>query len=1597
MADKKDDIISSVGGYDEEAYKIWAKLYPNDKFGFFKRDNNKETSWKYASTVNQQINPNLTKRVKWKYGGNAVGKSDKYASSEYTKKGSTYNFPYKVTAHDYGFNIPVNARIEFVVVQVCMKSSKSGASTFPSAGFYITDKHKDIDSKHPTGFHNGVWWDTSSRKVGKSDTVETYFINGSNFRQAGNKPEHLNQKYFGVDLNFAEKCEAHTVYLKWVRCKVYYTMPVYSLVHDKQSKGMSATATNPDIVKTGSPNQVTFILKQTTKAYGGYQCFDLVVPFGTTVNPDDVTPTKGTFENNRWSVNCNGVTEAKLIVPFVDYTVDTQAITLKSANCGYEPYAPSKSYYYVANYGTVDDYGDTVTSLITPSPHYRHPCCFLLSSKFESTNDSTFQFDLTHDFDFENMSCEIVGSTDPNISIASYTDNKIVLNVTEDTVANVDIQICLRPLETGLKHFEGRTHNGGGKHNQVEFTIAEPYEYHFTSKNKPHTIERFNTQLNKETIGFIPHRVASTLETGAYILPCRVKEHDSLMKQSNPAIHMYKWEQLDYIGCVPLEHLHFDPKSTYKDKLLDSHYKNKRYMGKELASDEDITLNVRLHPQQVTTIQGLIDMDKPIPINANHRCFEGDALNHRGWAEIYGIVSTLTNPHWYKCDIDVKYLTHNLNTRFKVNKGDKTFDKTIPVPLLESVESGDSLVSETEEHDYFIVDTDGGYIYNGEEIQSTWYTNEDGQIVIFIVEGLEYDRNRIEQEYQEEDIIIVTGETEVEFEDLLQQILDEGYSIISARIGVPIEVDDTEYSNENQRNIFTLDEGQHFNIRTKEPLSQVSQVGYDWTTTLIAEEKENHISKIVRLVDTSTSNPMFEYEYSDFDFSEYEAGDSQIKCHIIARVFRKGDYDEAFNDDIYIPVTVMDEDESDEDYVPMYGSTLTFKLNNNVLTVEDTGYTGKAVNFDVTLEGVSYTYEVEWKNNNPDGEDADITTYVDLTVQDSILASRYASKYGNMIVSPFPVSDKKLIFTRQGEEGILYYYENDEEEFSYLIEPYYQYHNGVDLRTADGISIFNLNYGYRTVYLENGLVSLGINRLNGQMYLRKWDNESKQYITLFYFQLENYDDINLNNISDDRIELQASNTLISMYRGHPYVILKHGLENIKILSQFGRVWAEEVGDSRDTYPRYFDLLNTANLLPACVGGTNTIDNDCLKVYECGDTVDCEIDEDLCKTHSSEIINNTFRCPDLDTVCLDLKLSNEIYIGEETQLNVASPLIDGDTIYYYVDDVEKDSSEIPTMLSSLNGVSNGKTVIYKIDDGNGGYIEVGSSVYPNMLSLCDLNVSYNLKNGDKIYFIVDGDVLDQEQYVMTYPTPVPFTFEDTKEHEVSAVFVGDDTRSYAIAPTVTIMSDQRPPSGGGGGGGGTEDCPKPQTGKYVLSIDCPNTFKYRDGQKIRYRLTRGGNPVCGKIVEIVDFKYMNTATTDKNGYVETANTHLNAPVGSYKLGARFYEGTVDKPITYVFKDVKVVKNDVDWRFNGADTVNSYAFFKLHQKGDVSKPLANTKVTVYIDGKATTKKTNDNGTVGFKITKKGNHKYKCVFAGDKNYKGGKKSFKEKVRSA
>ena len=1508
------------------------------------------TDWHYAQTVNQQINPNLPKQNRWSNIANAVGYSTNYATGDFTTKTTAKDksvliskYPYTLTAHDFRLEIPDNAYIKKVEIQVRMRASdKKTGVEFPCGLMCIYgggwSNRIDTTKANETGWRNGLYFVNPKKDLSTSFNTYTYTVKGDNITKAGYTPANLNSTVAGIDLVFKDETLTKdvSVHLRWVRIRVTYDIPTYTLVHD----GASTSSSNPRKLKTGTSYNVKFTLNQTTKAKGGTQCLKLDVPFGTSYNPPIIS--KGSFnaDTKIWSVNCNGITTATMLLPYRDYTVDTQAITLTPVNCNgtpiskedKTPHPPKRAFWYESQFGGVDDFGEIEMS-VSSNPHKRHNMCFYVSSKVRSSVDNMITFHFAHQ---DGLDYETVGSQDNLLNIEIYpqlssdgiefvscTRNSATFRLPSDNEDyDLCFQFCIRPLETGdfesVCMLDGYLFDG-----RCSYTIKDAYEYHFGNKS---VFDEENNIANYlfigEELGFLNHRIASELETGAYILPCRVAEHDSLMKQSKPNIHMYKWEQLDYIGCVPLEHLHFDPKSTYKDKLLDTHYKNKRYMGKELASDEDITLNVRLHPQQVTTIQGLIDMDKPIPINANHRCFEGDALNHRGWAEIYAVTSTLTNPHWYKCDIDVKYLTHNLNTRFKINKGDKTFDKyKMPTLLLESVASGDALSDfgqtddelEVRPTDYFNVDTDGGYIYNGEEINTSYYLDDEDKIVFYVDSDTAYMIPDIIREYGEDNVDIIQGTSEDDYNALIEQINNEGYYIISADYGNPIVVDDTVYSTANQRNIFSLEEGQHFSIKSRNTISDVSQITYDWSTMMIDENKENAISKIVRLINKKDNLTMFEYEYSDFDFTEYNRdGDNHITVHVIGRAYRKGDYDEVINEDIRIPIIIEDDDEEDVDGASdiFYGSSVSFRLNNHVLRVIDTGYTGNVLDKpDIRLEGESYYYEVEWKNNNTDGETGEVITYVDLTVQDSLLASQYSSKYGNLIVSPFPIADKTMVFNRNAEEGTLYYYDDDKEEFSFLIEPYYQYFNGVDLRASvddeSYISIFNLNYGYKTVYLENGLVSLGIDRLNGKMYLRKWDNDSKTYISLFTFQLENYDDININSISDDKIELQASNTLISMYRGHPYVILKHQLENINILSKFSRVWAEQVNDDVMDYPTYFDLMNTDNLLPACVGGTKTIDNDCVEVFECGDP-------------------DTVECPDLSEVSIEMDMDDDIYEDEETLLNISTE---------------------------------------------------------------------DLTEGDIVYFIINGDVLDDKP--MTYPTPVHYTFDENKEYEVSAVYVGDDNRSYAVAPTLTIVAKQRQIDSGGGGQeeGGTTECPKPASGKYRLTINSPKTFKYMDGKEIKFTLTRGGNPVCGKTIERTIFVGIFSSETKPDGTSISKNNLVRYVPNKYKIGARFFEGG-EQICKSEFIDVTIKKADLEFVCNEAGAVGNNVVFTLRDK-DTKRVIPNTQVAISINGKVKVKKTNKNGQVKWKIKSKDKYTYLCAFAGNKYYHKVNKTFKEVIK--
>lgn len=1126
---------------------------------------------KYANSVHSQVNPNATKRFDWSNVAHACGgENDTFASASSSAK----NRPYVLSAHDFRLDIPVGAYIKNVRFDIRCKASQGGIVQQPYVGFMLREKNtppNTVKTKQ-TGFYGGVYWDYGNKSpLTKTAYIYYYEMTESDLKKLDLSNNGINSTSMGVDIHFDMAKKDCTVYVDWVRVVVTYDLPNYQLQYTKfTSETRPHQITIDEFAHYDVMAEVTAILTNYTNAIGTTQELDVILPYGCSVVEYETEDNRSTYEDDVWTVPARKDSHDYLCLGLNFKGTGLKELRIGNSTIGY------KSYWFLITADFPYSDGGVVITM-DGECHKNHPCCMEYRA-YISSNTNEVSFDImpnfAHNVTLINM--EILWSETTEgvefdseesswneessmIIIPSFNLGTLYFNLSDDLL-NRDVKIAWK-----MCYY---IHEVGDNHQEVSINTGDIFEYDFVSLD-PYT---YIGEINSADDTWRTHRILSDGDIQAYIFPCGVKEYDANMIQGECTLSMYKWEMLDYIGCVPLEHLHFDPKSTYKDTLLNNTYKNKQYMGKKGVIDEDISLNVRLHPAQVTTIQGFISMDKPIPINANHKCFEGDALNHRGWAEIYKITASETNPHWYKCDIDVKYLTHDIHTKFEINKAKKSSNLKTPELLATTFESGDDLV------DLFDINTDGTYHYIPPTPEKP-------------VEGSVYE-------------------------------------------------DDPKF-----RNVFTLDNEQSLVIRTKEPVKNISNFKLYWASSMLSEAKENRVSRIVRVLDARNNQPVLQYEYLDYDFSDAEYPSASVT----ALRFVDDDWEDVIsNDEISFDIQVRDDDSQ-----TVYGTALNLDFNNNSLDLVDEGFNGREVySEDIELTGKnSYYIEFEIKNMNTDGEDSDILFYLDAEVLSTVLSSSVdAQTYNRMYISPFPVADKHLLFTRNSEDGTIYYYDDDGNRFLYMIEPFYQYHTGVDLKTRDGIQLFNLNNSYPIVYVQNGLVRLGLNRLNGDIYLSKYDPHSKRYVTTHNLHINNFAKFSIGAFSDDKIEINTSKSKFTMWRGHPFVLVNHSTEDIYITTKTQSVWAEGVGSTLYDYPINFDLLNHDNLLDACVGGYTTLDPKCIEL------IDDEVEvEDI------SVSFNLVKASDSSSVT-----GNPI---TNTQYKMVVPNVDTGTVHYLLDGVK----------------------------------------------------------------------------------------------------------------------------------------------------------------------------------------------------------------------------------------------------------------------------------------------------------------------------------------
>lgn len=206
------------------------------------------------------------------------------------------------------------------------------------------------------------------------------------------------------------------------------------------------------------------------------------------------------------------------------------------------------------------------------------------------------------------------------------------------------------------------------------------------------TIDIFGTQYNiysitTDNLGFEKdyQLIMHTNLEGVSVINCESSKF-CFFEELGSDYEVLIEEPSAYIGCVGLEKAHqADNTANTENGKISNNYLNRTYKGKTGDITEDIGMELFLSPAKVATLQGLVGMDKPIPLNLVPHMLDGDPLNHRGWAELYkvGNIKKINN-HLYSCEPEVDYLTHDLNTSFEIIKENNVANYDIPYYLTQS-------------------------------------------------------------------------------------------------------------------------------------------------------------------------------------------------------------------------------------------------------------------------------------------------------------------------------------------------------------------------------------------------------------------------------------------------------------------------------------------------------------------------------------------------------------------------------------------------------------------------------------------------------------------------------------------------------------------------------------------------------------------------------------------------------------------------------------------------------------------------------------------------------------------------------------------------
>lgn len=283
--------------------------------------------------------------------------------------------------------------------------------------------------------------------------------------------------------------------------------------------------------------------------------------------------------------------------------------------------------------------------------------------------------------------------------------------------------------------------------------------------------------------------------------------------------------------------------------------------------------------------------------------------------------------------------------------------------------------------------------------------------------------------------------------------------------------------------------------------------------------------------------------------------------------------------------------------------------------------------------------------------------------------------------------------------------------------------------------------------------------------------------------------------------------------------------------------------------------------------------------------------------------------------------------------------------------------------------------------DGVYFTINTSEYTigDVITKFEIGASGNTylwQTNEGIKWLVDGEeyteIDSNNNIIDTFHTNTKtFSFSNNSHHTIEAVFVGNDNLAMSTTGKYDLAIKQPDFDESGS---------LENDGAYSVDFINPNisTLTYKDGTYIEFILTKGGVPVPDRSFEAVKPDGTETVNNGRGGYT---NTSFNC--GTYKIGAYYQNPTTHELIASTYKNITIKKGNPTF----TDNYQSGTYFtpSLKYKLTLSymgSPIANAKITLYVNGKATTLTTNSKGVVYYGFKKKGTYKFKAVYKGNSN---------------